>query len=191
MGGRPASACTPRGCAASPPAWLTARAAPVSAPPRHLRSNPHPQHGLYLSFTPSLGRSLPGWWDQRAPVDPGFWTEEQAEAYAELQRELVGSEAVDQAAAQVRGHPAWIQDDARMECQFLSQGLSPEDVPEEPAAMARLKREAAAWSLLWQVPFDEEQGFAWGSSGTVFVLLQDEDLRARRFERAWLVLQCT
>ncbi len=44
--------CTPRGCAASPPAWRTARAAPINSPPRPLRSCPHPPHGLYPAYTP-------------------------------------------------------------------------------------------------------------------------------------------
>ncbi|MFE8595896.1 DoxX family protein [Archangium violaceum] len=52
MGGRPGPACSPRGCAASPPAWRTARAAPVRGPPRPLRSSPHPQHALYPAYTP-------------------------------------------------------------------------------------------------------------------------------------------
>jgi hypothetical protein len=51
MGGRPGQPCTSRGCAACPHAWLTARAAPVSSPPRNLRSNPHPQHGLCPAYT--------------------------------------------------------------------------------------------------------------------------------------------
>ena len=51
MGARPGQSCTSRGCAACPPAWLTARTAPVSGPPRHLRSSPHPQHGLYPAYT--------------------------------------------------------------------------------------------------------------------------------------------
>ena len=46
MGGRPGQACTSRGCAVCPPTGFSARAAPVSGPPRHLRSSPHPQHGL-------------------------------------------------------------------------------------------------------------------------------------------------
>jgi hypothetical protein len=54
MGGRPGQPCTSTGCAACPPAWLTARAAPVSGPPRHLRSNPHPQHGLYPAYALEL-----------------------------------------------------------------------------------------------------------------------------------------
>jgi len=52
QGGRPGQGCTPRGRAASPPAWRTGRAAPVSRPPRPLRSSPHPQHGLYSAYVP-------------------------------------------------------------------------------------------------------------------------------------------
>ncbi|HLL06951.1 MAG TPA: YwqG family protein [Myxococcaceae bacterium] len=140
---------------------------------------------------PSLGRCLPGWWDQRAPVEPGFWNDEQAEDLGELQRRLVGGESVDWAVDQVRGHPAWIQDDARLEVHLVSQGLDLDDTQREPAEMEQLKRAAASWNLLWQVAFDEQQGFEWGSSGTVYLLIRDEDLRACRFERAWLVLQCT
>lgn len=49
---RPGQASTPWGCAASPPAWRTARAAPVSGPPRPRRSCSHPRHGLYPAYTP-------------------------------------------------------------------------------------------------------------------------------------------
>jgi uncharacterized protein YwqG len=69
--------------------------------------------------------------------------------------------------------------------------LDLDETEREPAVTEQLKREAAAWNLLWQVAFDEQQGFGWGSSGTVYLLIRDEDLRACCFERAWLVLQCT
>ncbi len=59
MGARPGQSCTSRGCAACPPAWLTARTAPVSDPPRHLRSSPHPQHGLYPAYTPQPRDLMP------------------------------------------------------------------------------------------------------------------------------------
>ena len=51
MQARPGQSCTSRGCAACPPAWLTARSAPVSGPPRHLRSSPHPPHGFSPAYT--------------------------------------------------------------------------------------------------------------------------------------------
>jgi uncharacterized protein YwqG len=112
---------------------------------------------------PSLGFSLPGWWDANAPVDPGFWSDVQAEDYSQLRRALVGGEHVDRAVDQLRGHPDWVQDDARN----------------------------PGWNLLWQVGSDERMGLVWGSGGTLYLLIRDEDLAARRFERAWLILQCT
>ena len=50
MGGRPGQACTSRGCAASAPTGLTARAAPASGPPRSFRSSPPPHHGLSSAY---------------------------------------------------------------------------------------------------------------------------------------------
>ncbi|WPB75790.1 ATP-binding protein [Archangium violaceum] len=44
----------PGGCTLSAPAWLTARGAPVSGPPRPLGSSPHPQHGPLPSYTRAL-----------------------------------------------------------------------------------------------------------------------------------------
>ena len=38
---------------------LSRRTAPVSRPPRHLRSSPHPQHGLYPAYTHVLLMSFP------------------------------------------------------------------------------------------------------------------------------------
>ncbi|WP_205628671.1 ATP-binding protein, partial [Hyalangium minutum] len=66
-------ACTSRGCAACPPTGRTARAAPVSGPPRHLRSSPHPQHGLYPAYTPFAlqGSRLTVWVrDEGSGFDP-------------------------------------------------------------------------------------------------------------------------
>jgi uncharacterized protein YwqG len=140
-------------------------------------------------LTPSLGLSLPGWWDLHAPVEPSFWSEEQGDDFSELRRKLAGGATVDQVVDQVRGHPSWIQDDARIQAERLAScgtvaehSDSSQDDP--------LKREAARWNLLWQIGFDEELGMAWGSSGALYLLIRDEDLQACRFERAWLILQC-
>lgn len=49
---------------------------------------------------------------------------------------------------------------------------------------------ASEWRLLWQLDTDDEAGFMWGDAGRLYLLARDEDLKARRFDRAWLVLQC-
>ncbi len=54
-GARPGPACTPRGCAASPPTWRTARAGPrqrLSSPPPLQAATS--QQGSYLSYTSIL-----------------------------------------------------------------------------------------------------------------------------------------
>ncbi len=137
---------------------------------------------------PALGRSLPDFWDRRTPLQADSWSEAQAEDYIELRRTLTGSENPHQ----LRGHPAWVQDDARLEAQLVAHGLRLAD--EEAWATPEVKQlepGAAEWSLLWQVGSDEETlGFMWGDTGNLFVLIRDEDLRARRFEQAWVILQC-
>lgn len=139
---------------------------------------------------PSLGRSLPGWWDLHMPVELASWSDEQGDDFNELQRKLAGGENVDQIADQVRGHPSWIQDDARIQAQLGASGRSLHaslDSTEEE----QLKREAAQWDLLWQIGSDDELGLVWGSYGALYILMRDEDLRACRFEHAWLILQTT
>jgi hypothetical protein len=56
-GARPGPACTPRGCAASPPTWRTARAAPVNSPPRPLWPSPPPLNSP--SILPMLAIEIP------------------------------------------------------------------------------------------------------------------------------------
>jgi uncharacterized protein YwqG len=139
-------------------------------------------------LVPSLGFSLPDFWDRRAPVAPDFWSDTQGDDLIELREKLTGGEYVHQ----VGGHPTWVQDDARTEAQLVSHGvhLDSAEAWDTPEA-EKLKPGATEWNLLWQVASDEELDFMWGSAGNLYFLIRDEDLRACRFERAWLILQCT
>ena len=50
---------------------------------------------------------------------------------------------------------------------------------------------AAQWQLLLQVDSDEEgTGFMWGDMGRIYYWIRESDLRERRFDRSWLILQC-
>jgi uncharacterized protein YwqG len=123
------------------------------------------------------------------PTEQASFSEKQGDDLSELRRALVGGEHVDQVVDQVRGHPDWIQDDARLQAQLMASGTSIPDTL-NPSEDTRLKRDAAHWNLLWQVSSDDDLGFVWGSYGALYVLIRDEDLRACQFERAWLILQC-
>ncbi|WP_169713649.1 YwqG family protein [Paludifilum halophilum] len=45
------------------------------------------------------------------------------------------------------------------------------------------------WVLLLQVDSDEEMGMIWGDLGMLYFCIAREDLRKKRFDRSWLVMQ--
>jgi hypothetical protein len=117
---------------------------------------------------------------------------EPAEAYLAHATALVGEPD-----HRVGGHPAWIQDDAREAAAIVTAGGSTAAPREErtPVGDARATRAglgpaaAKVWRLVWQIDTDGEAGFMWGDGGRLYLLARDEDLKARRFDRAWLVMQ--
>ena len=91
----------------------------------------------------------------------------------------------------VGGHAVWIQNDGREDAAIATAGGST-GTPEQ-AREARTKLSpgpASDWKLLWQIDSDDAAGFMWGDGGRLYLLARDADVRARRFDRAWLVLQC-
>lgn len=91
----------------------------------------------------------------------------------------------------VGGHPAWIQNDGREDAAIAAVGGSSGTPELVDAARAKLSPGPASdWRLLWQIDSDDAAGFMWGDAGRLYLLARDADLKARRFDRVWLVLQC-
>ena len=93
---------------------------------------------------------------------------------------------------QLLGYPHPIQNEMELECQLVTNGLYCGDRGgfEDPRAQA-LAPGARDWRLLLQLDSDEEAGMSWGDTGMLYFWIRDEDLRQRRFDRVWMVLQCT
>jgi uncharacterized protein YwqG len=53
-----------------------------------------------------------------------------------------------------------------------------------------LEKNAHEWWLLLQVDSDDRASMMWADLGRVYFWIRGEDLRERRFERAWAILQC-
>jgi uncharacterized protein YwqG len=53
-----------------------------------------------------------------------------------------------------------------------------------------LEKNAHEWWLLLQVDSDDRASMMWADLGRVYFWIREEDLRERRFERAWAILQC-
>ena len=97
----------------------------------------------------------------------------------------------DQVIHRLLGHPDPVQGDMQLECQLASSGIYVGDArgQHDPRA-APLRAGAAEWRLLLQVDSDDAAGMLWGDVGRIYYWIRAQDLAARRFDRAWLVLQC-
>lgn len=116
--------------------------------------------------------------------------EEETDAYKEL---LIGQlERWAAPAHQVLGHPQPIQSDMQLECQLAANGVycgdrSSHSDPRRPA----LEPGATGWRLLLQLDSDDSAGMMWGDSGMLYFWIREADRRARGFDAAWMILQCS
>jgi uncharacterized protein YwqG len=90
------------------------------------------------------------------------------------------------------GHPDPVQGDMQLECQLVSNGIycGTSNGYRDPRVPA-LRPGAADWRLLLQIDSDDPAGMMWGDVGRIYYWMHTEDLAARRFDQAWLILQCS
>lgn len=89
-----------------------------------------------------------------------------------------------------------IQGNMTSECELISRGYTSDEVwnsgnfPEEE--LAKIEAEADEWTLLFQLDTVEHDGFElmFGDCGRIYFYIRKDDLKARRFDRVWLILQC-
>ena len=111
-------------------------------------------------------------------------TDEELDAYDDLQ----GMIRAPHPEHQILGHPFPVQNGVADNAEVSFGGPLPED--REGAEYRRRQDAVRGWRLLLQVDSDNALGVSWGDSGMLYFLLRDDDLAARRFDAAWLVLQC-
>lgn len=90
------------------------------------------------------------------------------------------------------GYPAIVQNPMQEECALVTAGkyCGNGDAYSDPAN-AEILATAKDWILLLQIDSDEEAGgIMWGDSGKLYVWIKRQDLAARAFEKAWVILQC-
>jgi uncharacterized protein YwqG len=139
----------------------------------------------------SVEWTLPDYGTQR---DHGGHDWDWCESVEELAQDLrLQSDDGDfEAMHRLLGHPQTIQNDMRLECELASQGLSCGDPSgfNDPRAKA-LQAGAKDWRLLLQVDSEDAPGWMWGDCGRIYYWMREEDMRQRRWDAAWLVLQCS
>jgi uncharacterized protein YwqG len=89
------------------------------------------------------------------------------------------------------GWPDLVQNPMQLECQLASNGIYVGGAAgwRDPR-VPQLEGGAAEWMLLLQVDTDDEAGWMWGDSGTLYYWIRRPDLAAGRFDRIWMIFQC-
>jgi uncharacterized protein YwqG len=130
--------------------------------------------------------------DELEDEDDSDPVEQRLESYANLVGELAGVE-YGEPYHHLLGHPQLQQGDMRVKCELVSRGIYCGQGGEEyQAARTRALNEGvpAAWQLLLQLSSDLTlDGWSWVDAGRIFFWIRRDDLAARAFERAWLILQ--
>ena len=112
------------------------------------------------------------------------------EDYAEAHEGMGGSGEC----SKLLGWPDVIQGNMTLECELVSRGYNLGGLEEFHSHLA--EREGAAsvenWRLLFQLDSFEMEDFDlnFGDDGALYFYIRTEDLKARRFDRVWVILQC-
>ncbi len=98
------------------------------------------------------------------------------------------------------GYADCVQNPMELECQLVTNaskrfasGLycGDDNAGYESLSEAEFAPGAIDWRLLFQVDSDDDAGMMWGDCGKIYFWIKEDDLRARNFDNAWLILQCS
>jgi uncharacterized protein YwqG len=89
------------------------------------------------------------------------------------------------------GYASEIQGAMERECALVTHGISVGEGWDSSApSLGPLLARAAGYRLLLQLDSDELMGSAWGDGGRLYFWMHEDDLRAKRFDASWCILQC-
>ena len=134
-----------------------------------------------LTFTNELTLAL----QPELELPDSAWSDEEQQAYEQVLEEFHPTEERAKPHHRLLGYPDTIQDDMRVQCQFVSNGVTDDNDPR--AAM--LEKGALDWLLLLQIDSDASAHMRWANNGMVYYWIKRADLQTRRFDGSWLVLQ--
>jgi uncharacterized protein YwqG len=89
------------------------------------------------------------------------------------------------------GHSDNVQGAMELECELVTNGLycGDETGYNDPKAKV-LAQNANDWTLLLQIDSVDEADMMWGDLGQLYFWIKKEDLKNKKFDKSWLILQC-
>lgn len=112
--------------------------------------------------------------------------------YAE-ERVLWGWEPPEEVCSKLLGYADTIQGEMLQECVRVTNGIYCGGVDQgDPDQLAVLRGQEKDWRLLFQLDLVESEGFElmFGDCGRIYFYIRQDDLKNRRFDKVWLILQC-
>lgn len=128
------------------------------------------------------------------PVLEYPWTANDYRYFDQARRELGMDYPANR--SQLLGWPDLIQNNMTLECALVDRGYylggQWENIPMEERSALRTPS-VREWQLLFQLDTVEQGDFElmFGDCGRIYFYIRREDLAQRRFDRAWLILQCS
>ena len=86
------------------------------------------------------------------------------------------------------GYSENIQNDMQIQAQLVTNGITGDGDMPDPRR-GELEAGAGEWVLLLQLDSDPSANLNWGDGGMLYLWIPRQDLRDRRFDRVWAVLQ--
>lgn len=91
----------------------------------------------------------------------------------------------------IGGYPNELQQTMEMEAHMVTHGIHCGDREGyEEGARRGPHAGAADWRLLLELDSEDALDIMWGDSGRLYFWIHKDGLAARRFDKAWLILQC-
>ena len=137
--------------------------------------------------------SYPSWED----FSEVFPDEKDDDAFNDAWEVMTGEDPEDpDDRSQLLGWPDIIQNNMTLQCELISRGYylggSWEKIPLEERSALRTPS-VRVWQLLFQLDTVENGDFElmFGDCGRIYFYIRREDLAQRRFDRVWLIQQCS
>ena len=169
--------------------WFEGPLAPAEFPAELEEDFRLPEMAAQLSG----GTDAPDFQDA-CPALEDAWTANDYRIFDQARRELGMDYPANR--SQLLGWPDIIQNNMTLQCELISRGYylggSWEKIPLEERSALRTPS-VRDWQLLFQLDTVENGDFElmFGDCGRIYFYIRREDLAQRRFDRVWLIQQCS
>ena len=148
-----------------------------------------PSEGRFTPCAVAFRRygDIPDGEDERSPVTKS--DDATQEAYADVRSHVASAGATSH---KLLGYAEPIQNPMEIDCATATDpayGASTARGPDNPRYQ-QLDAAKFDWRLLMQIDSDDAADMMWGDAGRLYFWIRDQDLRARRFDKTWMIFQC-